>query len=107
MRRAARVDANQAEIVEALRAVGCSVAITSAVGQGFPDLVVGRRGVTYLLEVKDGDKPPAARKFTPAERAFKNFWRGHYAVVLDVPEALRAVGLAVTVQTAVDTERVC
>jgi hypothetical protein len=64
MRRAARTDATQADIVECLRTVGAKVAITSQLGGGFPDLVAAFRGKWYLLEVKDENKPPSARKLT-------------------------------------------
>ena len=43
MRQDARKDANQTQIVDALRGVGATVAITSMLGHGFPDLVVGYR----------------------------------------------------------------
>jgi len=49
-RRAARVDANQKEIVTMLRRMGYSVAVTSDCGKGFPDIVVGRSGKNYLFE---------------------------------------------------------
>lgn len=48
MRRAARVDANQKEIVRAWRQVGARVALTHMVGNGFPDAVVGFRGQVLL-----------------------------------------------------------
>ena len=92
MRRAARTDANQAAIIEALRAIGASVRDTSAVGKGFPDLVAGYRGRTWLLECKDGRKPPSARKLTPDQIEFKATWRGHWAVVNSPEEALEIVG---------------
>lgn len=92
MRRAARTDANQAAIIEALRAIGASVRDTSAVGKGFPDLVAGFRGRTWLLECKDGNKPPSARKLTPDQIEFKATWRGHWAVVNSPEEALAIVG---------------
>ena len=47
MRRAARVDRNQAEIVVALRAGGASVQPLHAVGKGVPDLLVGWRGKIF------------------------------------------------------------
>lgn len=50
--RAARVDRNHAAIVAALRAAGWLVVSTARMGGGFPDLVVTRRGVTHLVEVK-------------------------------------------------------
>ena len=80
MRRATRLDANQAKIVAALRTIGASVHDTSAVGRGFPDLVVGFRGRTLLIECKDGAKRPSARKLTPEQVEFKVGWRGHWAV---------------------------
>ena len=92
-KRAARVDANQAEIVKALRGVGCSVFVTSDVGQGFGDIVVGVRGKNYILEIKDGDKPPSARQLTEAEKKFSDMWRGQYAVILNLADALFEVGL--------------
>ena len=60
MRRAAKRDANEGDIVAALRTVGCYV-----IQQDEPcDLWVGYRGRWYSIEVKDGSKPPSARKLT-------------------------------------------
>lgn len=93
MRRAARVDDNQRQIVDALRRVGCSVWSLAGVGKGFPDLAVGFRGRNLFLEVKDGSKPPCKRKLTPDEEAFHASWRGHVAVVESVEDALKIVGV--------------
>jgi hypothetical protein len=58
-------------------------------GDGIPDLLVGYRGYTLLLEVKDGKKPPSARVLTPAEQKFFDEWKGGLvAIVNDVDEAL-------------------
>ena len=95
MRHRARVDANHAEVVKALRAVGALVHDTSRVGGGFPDLVVKYRGVVRLLEVKDGRRPPSARQMTPQEAAWHSLWGGPEAlvrVVNDAEDALRAIG---------------
>ena len=91
MRRASRTDRNQPEIVAALEAIGASVAITSAVGKGFPDLVVGFRMRTWLLELKDGTLPPSRRTLTPDQIEFKARWRGHWAVVKSADEAIEVV----------------
>lgn len=92
MRRAARVDRNQTEIVSALRAIGATVEHLHGVGQGCPDLCVGYRCVTVLLEVKDGSKSPSQRALTPAQLEWHGAWRGGpVAVVCDVESALRAV----------------
>ena len=53
MRRAARVDRNQAEIAAALRNVGATVQSLAAIGEGVPDLMIGHNQHTYLFEVKD------------------------------------------------------
>lgn len=91
MRRAARVDENQSDIVAALRAIGATVKVISQ-GDGIPDLLVGFMGKTILLEVKDGKKPPSARKLTPAEQKFFDEWRGgSLAIVNTVDEAIAAV----------------
>ncbi len=65
---AARIDANQPEIVEALRAIGCYVEPRLArIGGGCPDLLVCRHGVWRVLEVKDGAKKPSQQKLTGEE----------------------------------------
>lgn len=88
MRRAARVDENQALIVKALRGCGASVRFLSE-GNGLPDLLVGYNGHTILMEVKDGKKPPSARELTPLEEAFHRDWKGgKLAVVTSTEEAL-------------------
>ena len=89
---AKRTDSNQTEIVTALRKLGCSVAITSHVGKGFPDIVVGWKGRNFLFEIKDGSQVPSRRKLTPDEQKFHEFWFGDIKVVESVDDALRFVG---------------
>ena len=95
MRRAAKIDANQPEIVKALRAVGATVTPTHAAGQGFPDLCVGFRGRNFLLEVKDGSKVPSARRLTKDQVSWHATWEGHVEVVETTDEALQAIGVGV------------
>ena len=92
MRRAAKVDANQGEIVRVLRECGATVRSTAAVGSGFVDIVVGYQGRNYLLEIKDGAKVPSARMLTPAEQEFHEGWKGQAAVVESPEQALRVIG---------------
>ena len=88
MRRAARVDENQGLIVKALRVCGATVRVISQ-GDGIPDLLVGYRGHTILMEIKDGNKPPSARQLTPAEQIFFDQWTGgKLFIVNSVEEAL-------------------
>ena len=95
MRRAAKVDANQREVVAALRDAGATVQLLHAVGEGCPDLLVGYRGGNYLLEVKDGRKPPSAQKLTPQQEIWHRDWRGHRVVVNSPEAALVAIGVIV------------
>jgi Holliday junction resolvase len=91
MRYANRIDANQNKIVDALRKAGAVVRIISQ-GDGIPDLLVGYRGYTILMEVKDGDKVPSARKLTEAEQKFFDDWRGGMLVIVNsVDEALETL----------------
>jgi len=83
MRRAARVDRNQAEIVAALR--------LDAVGKGVPDLLVGWRGKNFLLELKDGTKSLSRQDLTGAELAWIRAWDGQVSVVSSADEALDVV----------------
>lgn len=87
-----RTDANQGEIVDALRAVGATVTSTHMIGGGFPDLYVGYRGDNYLLEVKDGSKPPSRRKLTPDEEKWHSECQGYVEIVNDANEALYIIG---------------
>ena len=98
MRRAAKVDANHAEIVAALRSAGCGVLDLSAVGKGCPDLLVHppefpANRMAFLMEIKDGKKPPSARKLTPAQVKFHAEWKGWVYTVTNAEEALKAAGL--------------
>ena len=90
-RRAAKVDYNQAEIVDALRRMGCSVECLHSVGSGVPDLLVGMNGINLLLEVKDGKKPPSARKLTMDQVIWHDEWRGQVQIVKSVDHAIRIV----------------
>ena len=87
-RRAAKVDANHGEIRDAFRRMGATVADTASSGSGFPDLVVGYRGVNLLVEVKDGSLPPSGRKLTGPQVDFHNDWRGQICVVKSLDEAV-------------------
>lgn len=93
MRKRGRTDGNQKKIVEHLRAAGCNVRVTSALGDGFCDAVAYRpaTGLLRLLEIKDDSQPPSKRKLTPKEEEFARefpVW-----VVNNVKEALAAMEL--------------
>ena len=94
IRRAARVDANQSEIVYTLRQMGCSVVSLAAVGKGVTDLLVGVSGKNLLIEVKDGSRSPSKRKLTPDQMIFHAEWRGQIAKAESVDEAISIVNEA-------------
>lgn len=89
-RYAARVDANQAEIVDALRKAGASVWII-----GLPvDLLVGYAGTTALVECKSltGKRNPQPSKHTQLQKDFMFSWNGGaVATVTDVRGALNVL----------------
>lgn len=94
MRRAAKIDANQTQVVEALRAAGATVQSLAAVGQGVPDLLVGFQSKTLLMEVKDGRKPPSQRQLTEDQLKWHGAWRGGPVAIVDGPDAaLRMLGV--------------
>jgi Holliday junction resolvase len=74
--RAHRRDLNQSATVRALRDAGATVVITADVGGGFPDLVVGWRGKTYLVEVKN------LTQLSEKQLEFIERWRGGPVIVL-------------------------
>lgn len=106
MRRAAKVDDNQSEIVAAYRKQRAHVALLHQVGGGVGDLLVAfpRRCPTcetlhpfnHFLEVKDGSKPKPKQKLTPDEAEFHAAWKhagGDIKVVSSIEAALRAIGI--------------
>ena len=88
-RRAAKVDANQPEIVEAFRRMGCSVLIISQLKRCC-DLVVSKRQ-TAMVEVKDGTLPKSKRQLTEGEMDFMHSWKGLYFIVESLDDVLRVV----------------
>lgn len=105
-RRAARRDENEVEIVEALRAVGASVAVMPN-GDGFPDLLVGFREQDFKLEVKLPLGPRGGKRgggstrpgqggdgtLTADQIEWWKEWRGAPPVIVRTPaEALAAIG---------------
>jgi hypothetical protein len=79
MRYAKRVDANQDQIVSALRAAGAYVWII-----GLPvDLLVGYKNRTILVEIKSGPK----KRLTDLQQDFFANWCGDALARIDSAEA--------------------
>ena len=83
---AKRTDANQSEIVNALRLGGASVTTLHMVGHGFPDIVVGFRGINYLIEIKT-----ETGKLTNDEIKWHEQWQGQKATIRTIEEAIELV----------------
>ena len=99
MRRAARTDGNHEATRDYLRRTGWSVHDTSAVGGGFPDLVVARDGFTALVEVKNGAKSPSRIKLTPDQETFAKGWKGVCIKALSPEDAEKQLKLAALYQS--------
>lgn len=85
---ARKTDANQAAIVNGLRAVGATVLSAHRAGSDVPDLIVGYQGVTYLMEIKTDEG-----RLSDGQRKVIGAWRGGPAVVVrTLDEAFRAIG---------------
>jgi hypothetical protein len=93
MRRAAKVDANQDQIVSALRAAGASVQSLAAIGKGCPDLMVARAGSVWLMEVKHGKGKP-----NDLQTKWHIAWNAPVHVVYGPEDALKAIGACHAVQ---------
>jgi Holliday junction resolvase len=83
---AKRTDSNQSRIVNALRDGGASVTTLHTVGNGCPDIVVGLRGVNYLIEIKTD-----TGKLNSNEIRWHKNWNGQVAIVRTIEEAIELV----------------
>lgn len=93
-----RVDANQAEIVADLRAIGATVLHLHELGKGAPDILIGFRGANYLLEIKmktAGILKVVITKsrLSPKQRDWHERWAGQVAVIWSIEEALDIMGV--------------
>jgi hypothetical protein len=87
--RAKRVDSNQASIVSALRDIpGVSVLIIN----DEVDFLVGYQKKNFIIELKNGRKPPSKRLRPRQERLLEN-WKGQYNVCENLDEVLTVIGI--------------
>jgi len=87
MKYAKRVDENQNLIKHSFIALGASVLNLSRVGQGCPDLLIGYKGKSVLVEVKS-----AKGTFTEPQIKFMKNWRGGAVSRIDsVDAAIRLI----------------
>ena len=85
---AKRADRNQPQIVRELRRAGFSVQSLHTVGDGCPDILVGRQGMNWLFEIKNPEQPPSKRKLTDDETDFFKEWEGQVEIIHSAQEAI-------------------
>ena len=85
-----RTDGNQKALVLAFHRFGASVQSLHTVGKGCPDLVVGFRGKTFLVEVKLPNG-----KLNKMQREFHAAWNGHpIEIARNLEDMPRILGLS-------------
>lgn len=89
LRRAARVDANHAEVADAFRKLGCSFLSLAPLGKGAPDAAIGYGGLTCLVEIKSGPKG----KLNEKQREFWDNWKGGVRLVNSLEAVTETVSL--------------
>ena len=83
-----RVDENQKQIAHTFIALGATVLNLSTVGRGCPDLLIGYRGKSVLVEIKRDSKAT----FTEPQIKFMQEWRGGAVSRIDsVDAAIRLI----------------
>jgi len=92
MFRAARIDANQPEIVKAFRKLGWYVLIISQL-KNCCDIIVSKNGRTVAVEIKDGQKTPSQQKLSAGELKFKDEWQGEYLLITCVDDIVKLTSL--------------
>jgi hypothetical protein len=84
--RACRKDANHGSVLDRILSIGWSALDLAQYGAPV-DLAVSKGRTCALVEIKDGSKPPSARKITKAGQAARDRWQGPYLVVTSPDDA--------------------
>ena len=83
-----RVDENQKQIIHTFIALGATVLNLSRVGEGCPDLLIGFKNKSVLVEIKKDSKA----MFTEPQVKFMQNWRGGPVSRIDsVDAAIRLI----------------
>ena len=75
-RYARRVDREQPVIVKELRALGFSVIHVHQVGRDAPDIIVGKLGITVLVEIKTPGREKREKERLANQAAARAAWTG-------------------------------
>jgi Holliday junction resolvase len=93
MRRFARIDANQKQIVADLRSLGASVVSLAPLGNGVPDILVACRGKLWLFEIKNPKQKKSDRALTTDEKRFHLVWSGYVDIIETIDDAMKIMGV--------------
>ena len=102
MRRAAKRDVSEPEIVSTLIDAGFTVHRLSAAG--VPDLLVGFRSRTWLVECKSSHKG-YGKGLNPLQQRFADTWRGSPVVILRNGEEAMDWAVQIAIETAAPPHR--
>lgn len=87
-----RKDNNHKEIVSALEKIGVSVLDLSNNGGGAPDLCLGYRGITKLLEIKNKEFSYGKKGLAKKQSKFAEGWNGsNIGTATTIDEAIKFV----------------
>lgn len=76
-------DQGQQEAIALVRDLPASVEITTGLGRGKPDLIVGFQGLTTWVEFKREEKTAAQKRLRASQTDWLKTWRGSPVLVVD------------------------
>ena len=91
MRKRGKLDGNHNAVVAELRELGFSVQSLASIGDGCPDLLVGRHARNFLFELKNPEQVPSKRMLTPDERKWFANWKGQVRKVETTEEIVEVI----------------
>jgi len=86
----AKKDANHNQVQGMFSAFGFRTLDVSSMKCGF-DFIAWKKGRVFIVEVKDGSKPPSATKLTDKEIEAEKKYSGEYYVIFSSEQAKRLI----------------
>lgn len=84
-------DDNHNEIVQVFREVGARILETYMVADTGCDFIALLNQRVFVVEVKDGSKPPSSRKLTLNEICAREYWAENFHVIESVDDAIKVI----------------
>ena len=98
--RGKRVDENQKAILDDLKRLHINYFVASDVGAGFPDIVIGFRGINWFIEIKT-----ETGKQTKSQIKFEKEWQGQYAICRSTEQVLEVIGAKTEIENIAKAAR--